>query len=356
MRAGVVVSTGEFAIEEISMKEPGPHDVVVRMEASGVCHSDISVLNGLAGMGPPLVLGHEGAGSVEWVGSDVSRVRVGDRVIASLGAVCGTCWYCRREQTQLCEEGASVAADHWAVRADGSQLPTLAGLGTFAEAMTVHEWSIVPVQTDLPAEQLALIGCGVTTGLGAVLNTGRPQVGDTVGVIGLGGVGMAAIQGARIAGASRVIAIDPVEAKRTAALGFGATDVIDPAAGDVVKQVRAITGRRGVDVAIEAVGASALIEQASKMTRRGGTTVLVGAAPFDATVTYKPGSFLIEDRDVRASYYGRTQALRDFPRYLSLIEAGRLDVSGMVSERISLDELPAVLLKEPGDAIRHVVV
>jgi S-(hydroxymethyl)glutathione dehydrogenase/alcohol dehydrogenase len=356
MRAGVVTGVGALSIEDVTMLDPGPNDVVVRVEASGVCHSDISVLKGLTRYLPPFVLGHEGAGVVEAVGADVTRVRRGDRVIASLGPVCGSCWYCERGETQLCEAGMQVAMRPKVCRHDGSEVGALAGLGTFAELMTVHEWSVVPVRTDLPFEELALISCGVTTGLGSVLNVAAPHAGDTAAVIGLGGVGMAVVQGARIAGCSRVIAIDPVASKRQAALALGATDVIDPTDGTAVAQVRELTGGRGVDHAFEAVGAVALFAAAMKMTRRGGTTVIVGVPGFDESVTIKPASVVTDDRTLVGSYYGRTQSLVDLPRYVSLVEAGKLDLSGMVSRRISLDELSTVLCEDAGDAIRSVVV
>jgi S-(hydroxymethyl)glutathione dehydrogenase/alcohol dehydrogenase len=346
----------EFAVEDVTVLDPGPRDVVVEIGASGVCHSDVSVLTGDAGLPPPVVLGHEGAGTVTWAGAEVTRVQVGDRVIASLSPVCGTCWYCRRNETHLCSGAGRAMRVPRMERNDGTPLTGLAGLGTFAEAMTTSQWSVVPVQTDLPFDQLALLGCGVSTGLGAVLNSADPKPGDTFAVIGCGGVGMAAIQGARIAGASRIIAIDPIAAKREAALALGASDAIDPGAADPVEQVRALTSRRGVDVAIDAVGAPALIEQAAGMTRRGGTTVLVGAPRYDATVTISPMSLIMENRSIRGSYYGSTRALRDFPRYVELIESGRLDVSSMVSRRISLEEVGDALHASAGDAIRHVVV
>jgi S-(hydroxymethyl)glutathione dehydrogenase/alcohol dehydrogenase len=346
---------GEFVVEDVTVLDPGPRDVVVAIGASGVCHSDVSVLNGDAGLAPPVVLGHEGAGTVEWVGSEVTRVEVGDRVVASLNPVCGSCWFCRRNETHLCEGSRGVTTARRVTRPDGTQVAALAGLGTFAEAMTTSEWSLVPVRTDLPFEQLALLGCGVTTGLGAVLNTADPQPGDTVAVIGCGGVGMAAIQGARIAGAGRVIAIDPVAAKREAARSLGASDTVDPGAADAVEQVRALTDGRGVDIALDAVGAPELIAQATKMTRRGGTTVLVGAPRHDATHTLPALPFVMSDRSLRGSFYGSTRALRDFPRYIDLIESGRLDVASMVSKHITLDDLGEVLTHAPGDAIRHVV-
>ncbi len=356
MRAGVMLGVGEFAVEDVAVLDPGPRDVVVEIGASGVCHSDVSVLNGDAGYPPPVVLGHEGAGTVTWIGSEVSRVAVGDRVIASLSPVCGTCWHCRRNETHLCTGVGRGVFVPRIERHDGTQVGALAGLGTFAEAMTSNQWSLVPVHTDLPVEQLALLGCGVTTGLGAVLNTADPKPGDTIAVIGCGGVGMAAIQGARVAGAGRVIAIDPVAAKRHAALALGASDAVDPEAANPVEQVRELTRGRGVDIAIDAVGAPALIQQALGMTRRGGTTVLVGAPRYDATVTLVPMSLIMDNRSIRGSYYGSTRALRDFPRYIELIESGRLDVSSMVSHRIPLDGVGDALAAPAGDAIRHVVV
>jgi S-(hydroxymethyl)glutathione dehydrogenase/alcohol dehydrogenase len=351
-----MLDVNEFAVEDVTTIEPGPKDVVVRIGASGVCHSDVSVLNGDAGMPPPAVLGHEGAGTVEWVGPEVSRVKVGDRVIAALSPLCGVCWYCRRNETHLCKRGGAVTRGPRVTRAGGETLSCLAGLGTFANSMTVHEWSLVPVQTDLPFEQLALIGCGVTTGLGAVLNTAEAGPGDTVAIIGCGGVGMAAIQGAKIAGASRVIAIDPVAAKREAALVLGASDAVDPTAADPVAQVKDLTKGIGVDIAVDAVGASALIEQAIGMTRRGGKTVLVGAPRYDVEVSFRATAFILDDRALLGSYYGSTRALRDFPRYIELIESGRLDLSSMVSKRISLDEVGEALTSPAGDTIRHVIV
>jgi S-(hydroxymethyl)glutathione dehydrogenase/alcohol dehydrogenase len=232
----------------------------------------------------------------------------------------------------------------------------MSGVGSFADMMTVDEASCVVVDTDLPADQLALIGCGFTTGFGAAINTAGVTPGSTVAVIGCGGVGTSAIQGARVAGAARIIAIDPLEMKRQSALHFGATDVVDPTAGDAVEQVRALTGGRGVDYAFEAVGAEALQAQALQMTRRGGTTVLVGIAGGGQFVL-PTMQLCMEDRTIKGSYYGSARVLRDFPRFIELIESGRVDVGGMVTKHFSLDDVNvAIDAMRNGEVVRGVLV
>jgi S-(hydroxymethyl)glutathione dehydrogenase / alcohol dehydrogenase len=355
-RAAIYVGRDDVRIEDVDLANPGPRDVVVRVEASGLCHSDLSVVNGSAPVPPPLVLGHEGAGTVEWAGPEVTRVKVGDRVIGSLSPVCGSCWHCTRAETHLCEGAMSLNDRRPWLRSSGEAVRGLASLGTFSDFMVVSEWSVVPVHTDLPAEQLALIGCGVSTGLGAVLNTAQPPVGSTVAVIGCGGVGASAVQGARISGASHVIVIEPVERKRQLALGIGATDCVDPGAGDPIEQIRDLTSGRGVDVAVEAVGSKALIDQAIRMTRRGGTTVIVGAPRFDVTFSIGAMGLVIDSRAIKGSYYGATQARRDFPRYVELIETGRLDLASIVNRRIGLADVPAALFDIGGEATRTVMV
>ncbi len=286
MRAAIFVGQDQpLEIEDVTPVAPGPRDVVVHVDASGVCHSDLSVMNGGLPLPPPCILGHEGTGTVEAVGNEVSRVNVGDRVVASFTPACGVCWYCLHDQSNLCEHMGAVATAPRVTRGDGTPMITMTGLGTFADMMTVDESSIVKVDTDLPAEQLALIGCGVTTGVGAALNTAQVEPGATVAVIGCGGVGQAVVQGARIAGASRIFAIDPVELKRKSAEQLGATDLIDPAAGDPVEQVKAATGGRGADYAFEVIGLPETIVQAYNTARRGGTAVVVGMPRWDASVT-----------------------------------------------------------------------
>ncbi len=329
----------------------------MRIDASGVCHSDQSIIDGKLPVPPPMILGHEGAGTVEWVGSEVSRCRVGDRVILSLTPVCGSCWHCLRHETHLCELGLGVSRTPRVQRHDGSVCGGLSGLGTFSDVATVHEASCIPVQTDLPADQLALIGCGVTTGFGAALNTAAVFPGATVAVIGCGGVGTSVIQGARVAGASQIIAIDPVEMKRSAVGHFGATNVVDPNAGDVVEQVQQLTGGRGVDFAFEAVGHHDLIVQALNMTRKGGTTVLVGVPHYTTTVAVPVMPLILQDKTIKGSYYGSSRTTRDFPRFIQLIETGRLDLGAMVSQRFSLDEVNEAFRAMAGGQVwRSVIV
>jgi S-(hydroxymethyl)glutathione dehydrogenase/alcohol dehydrogenase len=358
VRAAIYVGTGQpLSVEEVTAIDPGPDDVVIRIGASGVCHSDLSAIDGVLPLPPPMVLGHEGAGTVEWVGSEVTRVKPGDRVIAALTPICGSCWHCSRNETHLCERGYELGARPRVTRADGTNVKALSALGTFAESMVTSQYSVVPVQTDLPDEQLALLGCGATTGLGAALNTAEVFPGATVAVIGCGGVGTSVIQGAHIAGAARVIAIDPIGEKRKSALQLGATDEVDPGEGDPIDQVKALTGGRGVDFAFEVVGRQPLMEQAVAMTRKGGTTVLVGVPSFDTTLSVAVLPLIITDRTIKGSYYGSSRALRDFPRFISLIEGGQLDLGSMVSKRFSLDQVnDAFDEMRSGTAIRSVIV
>src|SRR3989454_9013914 len=229
MKAAVYVGDAKsLSLEQLKPTSPGPRDVIVEVGASGVCHSDLSIMRGYVPVPPGMVLGTEGAGRVVEVGAEVSRVQKGDRVIASFVPACGACWHCLREQTELCEREPEVSMQMRGTRPDGSPYFCMTGLGTFAEVMTVDEASVVKVATDLPDAQLALIGCGVTTGVGAALNTAKVKPGASVAVLGCGGGGPAGIQGARIAGAGRLIAIDPPEVERKTAKELGAAGRIGP--------------------------------------------------------------------------------------------------------------------------------
>jgi S-(hydroxymethyl)glutathione dehydrogenase/alcohol dehydrogenase len=356
MRAALFVEQHQdLSLEDVTPIDPGPRDVIVRVHASGVCHSDLAVIERMPG-GKPMVLGHEGCGEVEWVGSEVTRVRPGQRVIIALTPVCNQCWFCLRGETHLCELWPTVLATMRVRRSDGSEANAMSGVGSFADVMTVHEASCIPIETDLPADQLALIGCGFTTGFGAAVNTAAVHPGATVAVIGCGGVGTSVIQGARVAGASRIIAIDPLASKRDSAIRFGATDAVDPAAGDPVEQVKALTGGRGADFAFEVVGAEALEAQALEMTRRGGTTVLVGVAGGTARLALPSMRMVMEDRTVKGSYYGSARVTRDFPRFIELIETGRVDLGGMVTKHFALDEVnAAIAAMRNGEVVRGVV-
>jgi S-(hydroxymethyl)glutathione dehydrogenase / alcohol dehydrogenase len=357
MKAAVYVGQDQpLAIEELDPVDPGPSDVVINVGASGVCHSDLSVMNGSLPIPPPTILGHEGAGTVEWVGAEVTRVRKGDRVVATFVPSCGNCWFCLHDQSNLCELTMEMMINPRATRADGTQITAFTGLGTFADVMTVREAQAVRITTELPDDQLALIGCGVTTGVGAALNTAKIQPGSSVAVIGCGGVGQAVIQGARIAGAARIIAVDPVELKRKSAEQLGATDLVDPADGDPVGQVHALTGGRGTDYAFEVIGLPETIVQAFHTARRGGTVTIVGMPRMDSQVTLPGFALFYDEKKLLGCVYGSAQVRRDFPRFVELVETGRLDLGAMVSRHIHLDEVnDAFRAMQAGEVIRSVI-
>lgn len=346
-----------LAVEVLEPGPLGPHDVRVRVDASGVCHSALSIATGYVPMPPPVVLGHEGAGTVLEIGSAVTRVRIGDRVVTSFVPACGACWYCVNDQPQFCERMVELALTTHSCRADGTAVYSMSGLGTFADEMVSHEWSLVAVETDLPAEQLALVGCGVMTGVGAVLNTARVQPGSIVAVVGLGGVGQAVVQGARVAGAGRVIAIDPIAHKRRSASHLGASDLVDPADGDVVAQVRDLTSGRGADYAFEVVGTPETIVQTRDLTRPGGTVVIVGMPRVDATVTLSAYSVFHDEKALLGCNFGSAHVRRDFPRLVAMVERGALDLGHMVSHTIALEAVnDAFAAMLAGDVIRSVIV
>jgi S-(hydroxymethyl)glutathione dehydrogenase/alcohol dehydrogenase len=346
-----------LSIEEVSPVDIGPRDVVVRIGASGLCHSDLLFLDGQGPTPPPLVLGHEGAGIVEETGFEVRTVRPGDRVICSWIPSCGQCWYCVRGQSRLCGELASLAGEHKLRRHGGGTAARMLGVGSFAEAAVLDERSLVRVETDLPDEQLALIGCGVTTGVGAAVNTAQVSPGSAVAVVGCGGVGQSVIQGARIAGAGRIVAIDPVELKRTTALALGATDAIDPASTDAVEEVRALTGGRGADYTFEVTGLEQVLDMTFSATRPGGAVVLVGVQPALARIPWAPLVQLLQEKRLLTAWYGSAEVRRDFPRLVTLAESGRLDLASMVSRRIALDQVNEGLEAiERGEVIRSVIV
>jgi S-(hydroxymethyl)glutathione dehydrogenase/alcohol dehydrogenase len=357
MKAALYVGDATaLAIEDVKPNPPGPRDVVVEIGASGVCHSDLSIMRGYVPLPPGMVLGHEGAGRVVEVGPEVSRVQKGDRVVASFVPACGACWHCLRDQSELCERENEVSAQMRGTRPGGDPYFCMTGLGTFSSAMTVDEASVVKVETDLPDAQLALIGCGVTTGVGAALNTAQVRPGASVAVLGCGGVGQAVIQGSRIAGAGRIIAIDPQPLKQKTAMELGATDVVDPSKGDPVEQVKALTAGRGVDYAFEVIGLPETIATTYQLARRGGEVIIVGMARFDAQFTLPAFGIFFEQKTVKGCKYGSAQVRRDFPRFVDLIETGRLDTSSMVSKTIKLEGVnDAFKAMEAGEVIRSVI-
>jgi len=358
MRAAIMtVTNSPLSVETVTPLDVGPTDVAVRIAASGLCHSDLLFLDGQGPTPPPMILGHEGAGVVEEVGRDVQSVKPGDTVICSWIPSCGHCWYCTRGQSRLCSELGWLYGEQKYSRSDGSTAARMLGVGSFAESAVLHERSVVRVETDVPPEQLALIGCGVTTGVGAAINTAAVIPGSTVAVVGCGGVGQSVVQGARIAGAARIVAIDPVELKRSTAVKLGATDGVDPTAEDPVEQVRALTGGRGADYVFEVTGRAEVLGTAFSLARPGGAVVLVGVQHPEAAIPWKPLVQLLQEKRVLASWYGSSEVRRDFPRLLNLVETGRLDLDSMVSRRITLDQVNEGLEAiERGEVIRSVIV
>ena len=358
MRVAVAYEVGQpLVLEDLPVPSIGGRDVLVRITASGICHTDLNVINGLSALPLPIVPGHEGCGVVVEVGPEVRRVRVGDRVLASVTPACGTCWWCVNGMSNHCELNPAVKAALRFEVSEGRRAAAVCGCGTFAEAMVVHEASVVPVETDLADEQLALLGCGVTTGLGAALNTAAVIPGSSVAVIGCGGVGQSVIQGASIAGAAVIIAIDPVPARREASARVGATNTVDPAAGNPVEQVRALTGGRGADYSFEVVGRPELMVQAFDMARVAGTVTLVGMPAVGDTMTLPAIQAVFSGKRLAGSVVGGAQILRDFPRFIRLAEAGKLDLESMVSRRIKLDEInDGIDLLTRAEGVRTVIV
>ncbi|HUE59061.1 MAG TPA: Zn-dependent alcohol dehydrogenase [Acidimicrobiales bacterium] len=346
-----------LVLEDLPVPGRGPRDVLVRIAAGGICHTDINVINGLSDLPLPIVPGHEACGVVEEAGSDVRRVKPGDRVLASVSPACGSCWWCLNGMSNHCELGPVIRRKPRFRLGNGESAPAVCGCGTFAEAMVVDEASVVAVRTDLPDEQLALLGCGVTTGLGAALNTARVTPGSTVAVIGCGGVGQSVIQGARIAGASKIIAIDPAAERRQAALDAGATHALDPGDGDPVEQVRDLTDGRGADFALEAVGLPEVMAQAFAMARMEGTVTLIGMPPTGTQLTLPAVAAVFSGKRLLGSPVGGSQILRDFPRFIRLAESGQLRLDSMVSKRITLDQINEGIGRlERAEGIRTVVV
>jgi S-(hydroxymethyl)glutathione dehydrogenase / alcohol dehydrogenase len=358
MRVAVAHEIGQpLEVEDVEIGPLGPRDVLVRVAASGMCHTDLSVVEGLTASPIPTVPGHEGCGVVEEVGTEVRRVRTGDRVRTSVSPACGSCWWCLNGMSNHCEMGPVVrSVPRWRLR-NRRTAASVCGCGTFSEATVVDEASVVAIHTDLPDEQLALIGCGVTTGVGAALNTAGVVPGSSVAVIGCGGVGQSVIQGARIAGAVTIVGVDPSSERRQASLAVGATDVVDPAETDPVDRVRSLTAGRGVDYSFEVVGRPELIVQAVDMARVEGAVTLVGMPPVDATVTLAAVPTIFSGKRVQGSAVGGSQILRDFPRYVRLAEAGKLNLASLLSRRIKLDEVnDGMNALRQAEGIRTVIV
>lgn len=347
---------------DIEIAAPGPGEAKVKIVASGVCHSDLSVQNGTMPLPTPIVLGHEGAGIVEEVGEGVTSLKAGDHVVLSFIPSCGTCYCCERGQSYLCEKSAMIAAGGML---DGSTRLSLTGeplhqmtmCGTFGNYAIVPEISLVKIDDDIDLRFAALIGCGVLTGVGAALNTASIRPGDSVAVIGCGGVGLNVIQGAKIAGATRIIAIDMFESKLKMAKQFGATDVIQAGEGDPVGAVMALTEGRGADVAFEVIGLGPTIEQAINMTRSGGEAILVGVPRMDVMLNLNAAfTFLYLSKTVKGCWYGSSNVREDVPKLISLYREGKLMLEELISREISVDDVNQAFLDMQGGEVARSLI
>jgi S-(hydroxymethyl)glutathione dehydrogenase / alcohol dehydrogenase len=349
--------------DDVEVESPRAGEVKIRLGASGVCHSDLSMQNGTLFGPTPIVLGHEGAGVVEEVGEGVTTVKPGDHVVVSWVPQCGECFFCKRDQGFLCENSGAALASGGLLdgttrfTSGGSPLYQMAASGTFSEVSIIPAIGAVKIDDDVPMNVAALIGCGVLTGVGAALNTADIKQGDTVAVVGCGGVGLNVIQGARIAGAGEIIAIDMNETKLQLARDFGATATINASEGDPVSGVMGMTGERGADVAFEVIGLQQTIEQSVNMTRRGGETVLVGVPRMD--VMLQIPAFLglvLQSKVVKGCWYGSANTHTDVPKLVELYKKGDLKLDELISRTIKLDEVnEAFEAMKTGEVARSVI-
>jgi S-(hydroxymethyl)glutathione dehydrogenase/alcohol dehydrogenase len=346
-------------VESVNLKAPREDEVVVKLAASGVCHSDLSVTQAKIPFPPPVILGHEGAGVVEEVGKGVTDLKVGDHVILSWVEACGRCHYCIAGRTHLCDANlrSMMAGGEAVFEKDGIDIARMAGVGSFAERTIVRATAAVKIPQEMPLDRACLIGCGVMTGVGAVVNTAQVRPGETVAVFGCGGVGLNVIQGAALSGASRIIAIDLLPAKLEMAKTFGASDLVNAKdAGDVPDAIRALTDGLGVDYAFEVIGAPPVITQAFNSVKRGGKAVVVGVPGLGQEVSVQGASLSLEEKSLIGSLYGSANMRRDMPRLVDLYLHKRLKLDELVSRRIKLDEVnDAFAAIEKGEVARTVI-
>lgn len=356
-RAAVAFEPGApLRVVDLTLDDLAPDQVRVRLAAAGVCHSDLSARAGTMAWPMPLVLGHEGAGVVTAVGSEVTRVAPGDHVILAWNQPCRACFWCERGEPWLCGRATADVLDHPYGTVGGERAQPFLGAGAFAEETQVLDRAVVPVAADVPLETAALVGCAVTTGVGAVRRTARVQPGETVAVIGCGGVGLSVIQGARVAGASRIVAVDVMPAKLELAERFGATDLVDASAEDPVKAIKAATERIGADHVFEVLGRSQTIRQAYSATRRGGTTVIVGVGSADDTVEFNAMELFWMARTIVGCVYGNADPDVDFAEMLELASQGQLDLDALVTSHVTLDEVDGALdAMARGEGVRTLI-
>ncbi|MBO3746424.1 Zn-dependent alcohol dehydrogenase [Streptosporangiaceae bacterium NEAU-GS5] len=359
MRGALLHAVGDDKLDirdDLSLTPVGPGDVRVKIRATGVCHSDLSAMSGMLPQPLPLIPGHEGAGEVVEVGDNVSSVQPGDHVIINWTPACGDCPNCIVGQPFLCMTYVMRGfMESRFVYGGESTAFGMAGCGTWAEEIVVPWQGAIKVDASIPYEAAALIGCGITTGVGAALNTAKVRPGSTVAVVGCGGVGLSVIQGARISGATTILAIDPLESKHALAKKVGATHACTP--DQLMDALGELTAGQGFDYGFEVVGKSQAIMTAWQATRRGGDVIVVGAGAMDDQVPFNAFSLLFEGKNLLSSLYGGSDVRRDFPKFARLYASGQLDLDSMISARIKLADLnDAVTALKSGEVLRQIVL
>jgi len=349
MRAALLEAPGQpLRVRDVTIAAPGSGQVRVRVHHCGVCHSDLSIVDGTFPSPLPIVLGHEAAGVVDAVGLGVHGLAAGDHVVLTPFPPCGTCYWCVRGEPTVCVNASAIQTNTFpdgstGIALDGQVVYRGVGLGAFAEYVLAPATGAVKIPAAVPLDVACVIGCAVQTGVGAVLNTAGVEEGATVLVIGLGGIGLSIVQGARLAGASRIIASDPMAQRRVMATRFGATDTIDPTVEDVTARTVELTDV-GADYAFDAVGRGSLIQAGLAATRTGGTTVCVGVPPIDDAITIAmPALFVINEKKLLGCALGSSNSLHEIPRLVALWQAGRLDLEGLITARRPLAEINAAL-------------
>ncbi|MEO7570880.1 MAG: Zn-dependent alcohol dehydrogenase [Acidimicrobiales bacterium] len=358
MRAALLRNIGDAELEvrdDIELIGVGAGEVKVKIEATGVCHSDLSCLNGTIPQPAPAILGHEGAGIISEVGEGVTDVKVGDHVIIAWSPPCGECAYCGpRHQPNLCHNIQMIMGGTPHFTLDGSPVFGMAGTGTFAEEMIIPHQGVVKIDDDIPLEIGSLVGCGVMTGVGAALNTAKVTEGSSVVVFGCGGVGISCIQGARVAGASVIVAVDLNDQKLEDAKRFGATHSCKPEELESLKA--SLTGGEGFDYSFEAIGLASTMRASFDAIRRGGTACIVGVGKLDEFVQFSAFELFFSEKNLVGSYYGSADVRTDFHKLLGYYKDGQLDLEGMITRRIKLDEInDAFGAMQRGEVIRQVI-
>ncbi|GAA3764488.1 Zn-dependent alcohol dehydrogenase [Salinactinospora qingdaonensis] len=357
VKAAVLPETGSTPrIAEITLPEPGPGQVRVRLDAAGVCHSDLSLAAGKLAQPVPAVLGHEGVGRVVATGPGVDKVTVGTQVVFNWAPACRECWFCEHGEPYLCTRALEPSQRGYAtLTEDGSTVFPSLGTGAFAEETIVGANAVVPLPEGLEAHTAALLGCALLTGVGAVRNSAQVGTGESVAVLGLGGVGLATLQGARLAGAAPIIAVDIAAEKEALARRLGATHFLT-ASDNLSKEIRRLTEGRGVDHAFEVVGSAKTIRQSWSMTRRGGTTTVVGAGAGDDMVTLSALEIFHMARTLRGCMYGSCDPDRDIPMLAQHVRTGAVDLDALVTHEIALDEVPAAFERmREGQGVRSLI-